>query len=124
MSQDQYLGNPLLKKSNVKFNYTKEQIEEYIKCAEDVEYFILNYCYIETLDHGLVKFSLYDCQKKKIKVINDNRKVIIMEGRQQGKCVKNSSFINIRNKKTGEMKRVTIEEFHEMLKLQSNNKES
>ena len=46
-----------------------------------------------------------------------------MEGRQQGKCVKNSSFINIRNKKTGEMKRVTIEEFHEMLKLQSNNKE-
>ncbi len=93
MSQDQYLGNPLLKKSNVKFNYTKEQIEEYIKCAEDVEYFILNYCFIETLDHGLVKFSLYDCQKKKIKVINENRKVIIMEGRQQGKTTTSVAYI-------------------------------
>jgi len=32
-----YLGNPLLKKSNVKFNFTKEQIEEYIKASEDPE---------------------------------------------------------------------------------------
>jgi hypothetical protein len=93
MSQDQYLGNPLLKKANVKFNFTKDQVEEYIKCSENVEYFILNYCYIETLDHGLVKFSLYDCQKKKIKVINENRKVIIMEGRQQGKTTTSVAYI-------------------------------
>lgn len=88
-----YLGNPLLKKSNVKFNFTKEQIEEYIKCSQDVEYFITNYCYIETLDHGLVKFDLYECQKRKIKIINENRKVIIMEGRQQGKTTTAVAYI-------------------------------
>jgi hypothetical protein len=90
---ESYLGNPLLKKSNVKFNFTKEQIEEYIKCSEDPEYFILNYCYIETLDHGLVLFNLYDCQKKKIRVLNENRKVIVMEGRQQGKTTTSVAYI-------------------------------
>jgi len=90
---ESYLGNPLLKKSNVKFNFTKDQIEEYIKCSEDPQYFILNFCYIETLDHGLVKFDLYDCQKKKIKVINENRKVIVMEGRQQGKTTTSVAYI-------------------------------
>lgn len=90
---DQYLGNPQLKKVNVKHNFTKEQVNELIKCSNDPEYFITNYCYIQTLDHGLIKFSLYDCQKNKIKVIHDNRKVIIMEGRQQGKTTTSVAYI-------------------------------
>ena len=88
-----YLGNPLLKKSNVKLHFTKEQIEEYIKCSNDPQHFIVNYCYIETLDHGLVKFNLYDCQKKKIDTIHNNRKVIVMEGRQQGKTTTSVAYI-------------------------------
>ena len=34
-----YLGNPNLKKSNVEVQYTKKQMAEYIKCAEDPIYF-------------------------------------------------------------------------------------
>jgi len=34
-----------------------------------------------------VKFKLYDCQKKKVEVILNNRKVVLMEGRQQGKTI-------------------------------------
>ena len=90
---EMYLGNPQLKKSNVKLNFTKEQIEEYIKCSDDPEYFIINYCYIETLDHGLIKFNLFDCQKRKIETIHNNRKIIIMEGRQQGKTTTSVAYI-------------------------------
>lgn len=82
-----YHGNPNLKPVGYQHEFTKEQIEEYLKCKEDPIHFIENYCMIITLDKGLQKFKLYDCQKKKVDVILNNRKVILMEGRQQGKTV-------------------------------------
>ena len=39
MSNDVYLGNPLLKKANTPIEFTQEQIEEYIKCKDDPVYF-------------------------------------------------------------------------------------
>ena len=40
---DQYLGNPNLKKANVAQNFTKKEVAEVIKCAEDPVYFIKTY---------------------------------------------------------------------------------
>ena len=55
MSSDQiYLGNPLLKKANVAHQWTKEEIEEYLKCKEDPVYFAVNYVKIVSVDEGLV----------------------------------------------------------------------
>jgi hypothetical protein len=88
-----YLGNPNLKAAGVQIGFTKEQLEEYIKCAEDPIYFINNYCKIVTLDHGLQPFKLYPCQINKVKVIHENRKVILMEGRQQGKTTTSAAYI-------------------------------
>jgi len=51
---ESYLGNPNLKKSGVKINYTEEQIREYHKCAKDPEYFINNYMKIVNVDRGLI----------------------------------------------------------------------
>ena len=34
MSDTVYLGNPNLKKANVKVEFTQENIEEFIKCKE------------------------------------------------------------------------------------------
>jgi hypothetical protein len=93
MTTTQYLGNQNLKAAGVAIDFTKEQIEEYMKCAEDPVYFIINYCKIVTLDHGLQPFDLYECQKKKIKVIHDNRRIILMEGRQQGKTTSSAAYI-------------------------------
>lgn len=93
MATTQYLGNQNLKAAGVAIDFTKEQIEEYIKCADDPIYFIVNYCKIVTLDHGLQPFDLYECQKNKIKVIHDNRRVILMEGRQQGKTTTSAAYI-------------------------------
>lgn len=82
-----YNGNPKLKKVGHKHVFTAEQVAEMEKCRLDPIYFIENYCHIISLDHGLVLFKLYECQKKKVDIILNNRKVILMEGRQQGKTI-------------------------------------
>ena len=38
--QNQYLGNPNLKKANTAVEFTKDDIKEYHKCAENPLYFI------------------------------------------------------------------------------------
>jgi hypothetical protein len=93
MSDISYLGNANLKKIGTPISFTEEQIQEYYKCSQDPVYFIDNYCMIVTLDHGIQPFKLYDCQKTKIKLIHDNRKVILMEGRQQGKTTSAAAYI-------------------------------
>ena len=93
MARKIYLGNPLLKAAGVSVPFTKENIEEYIKCSENYIYFIEKYCKIVTLDHGLQPFKLYDCQKEKLDIIHNNRKVILMEPRQQGKTTTSAAYI-------------------------------
>ena len=63
MSDNQYLGNPNLKKANVVQNWTKKELVEYQKCMESPQYFIENYVKIVSLDEGLVPFKMYDFQK-------------------------------------------------------------
>jgi hypothetical protein len=88
-----YNANSNLKAANVKIQFTQEQVIEYAKCANDPIYFIENYCKIVSLDHGLIPFKLYECQVEKVKVIHENRKVILMEGRQQGKTTTSAAYI-------------------------------
>ena len=88
-----YNGNSSLKRAGIELPYTEKEVLELAKCVEDPIYFIDNYCYIVTLDHGIQPFKLYDCQKEKIETIHNNRKVIIMEGRQQGKTTVAAAYI-------------------------------
>ncbi len=90
---DYYNSNASVKAAGVKIEFTPEQVQEYIKCSQDPIYFIDNYCYIVTLDEGLQPFKLYDCQKEKVDLIHNNRKVILMEGRQQGKTTTSAAYI-------------------------------
>lgn len=88
-----YNANANLKAAGVVVQFSQQDIQEYIKCSQDPVYFVDNYCYIVTLDSGLQQFKLYDCQKEKIETIHNNRKVIIMEGRQQGKTTTAAAYI-------------------------------
>lgn len=88
-----YNGNSNIKPVGFDMQFTVEQVKELMKCKEDPVYFIENYCYIVSLDHGLIPFKLYECQKKKVGVIMNNRKVILMEGRQQGKTITSAACI-------------------------------
>lgn len=82
-----YHGNPNLKPVGHKHTFTEEQIRELARCKNDIIYFIQKYAYIVSLDRGLILFDLYECQKKKIRTIQDNRMVVIMEPRQNGKTI-------------------------------------
>ena len=77
--------NPLLKKSDVQHKFTKKEIEEYIKCRDDIIYFLETHVKIVHVDEGLIPFDLYPFQKDLIKTISDNRNVIVKTGRQVGK---------------------------------------
>ena len=88
-----YNSNSNLKAAGQSISFTQEQLEEYVKCAEDAIYFINNYCQIVTLDDGLQPFKLYPCQVNKINIIHRNRMVILMEGRQQGKTTTSAAYI-------------------------------
>lgn len=84
-----YRTNPNLKAPGVEVSYTKEQFEDYVKCANDPIYFIKNNVKIVTLNKGLSPFIPYDYQEKFIREIHDNRFVISKFPRQSGKssCV-------------------------------------
>ena len=93
MSNDVYLGNPLLKKANTPIEFTQEQIEEYIKCREDPVYFAQNYVQIVTLDHGLQPFKTYDFQERLINNFHNHRFNICKMPRQTGKSTTCVSYL-------------------------------
>ena len=82
---DVYLGNPNLKKAGTEIQFTKKQIQEWIKCKEDPLYFACKYMQIINLDEGLVPFSMYDFQKKILMDFHKNRFNIAKLPRQTGK---------------------------------------
>jgi len=90
---DAYLGNPNLKKVNTPVEFTKEQIVEYQKCAEDPLYFMENYMKIVSLDEGLVPFKMYDFQKHIVRTIHSNRFTICKLPRQSGKSTTTVSYL-------------------------------
>jgi len=90
---EHYLGNPLLKKSNVPVEWTKEQILEYQKCMEEPLHFIQNYIKIVSLDEGLIPFKMFPFQKDMIGTIHNNRFTICKMPRQSGKSTTLVSYI-------------------------------
>jgi len=88
-----YLGNPNLKKANVQIEYTKEQVEEYLKCARDPLYFIKSYVKIVNVDKGLIQFEPYSFQEKMVETFATNRFVINKLPRQSGKSTIVTAFM-------------------------------
>lgn len=88
-----YLGNPNLKAAGVSIQYTKEQMTQYIRCAQDPIYFMDNYIKIIHVDKGLVPFKPYPYQEKLISSIHHNRFTICKLPRQSGKSTTILSYI-------------------------------
>ena len=82
---DGYLGNSHLKKVDQEIEWTPELLKEYMRCAEDPEYFALKYIKIVHVDKGLVPFDMYDYQKDICNKIFNNRRVAVLTARQSGK---------------------------------------
>ena len=83
--QEIYLGNPNLKKANVEQEFSKKEIAEFLKCAQDPVHFIREYIKIVSLDEGIIPFTMYDFQEDMVQKFHDHRFNIAKLPRQSGK---------------------------------------
>ena len=88
-----YLGNPNLKKANVTYEYSIEEIKEFKKCSKDPLYFMETYVKVVSLDEGLIPFNMYGFQRKIVNTIHNNRFVICKLPRQSGKSTTTISYL-------------------------------
>jgi hypothetical protein len=88
-----YNANANLKSIGVSQQFTNDQVVEYAKCMADPIYFIENYCYIVSLDFGLILAKLPDAVKSYVDIIHNNRKVIAMFPRQMYKTTTTAAYI-------------------------------
>lgn len=116
MDSTRYLNNPKIKRSGVPIEFTEEQITEYIKCKENINYFSENYIKVVHVDKGLIPLKLHSYQKDLVNLIDNNRFVCCRVGRQSGKCFFKDTNIVVKNKKTGEIKKISAIDFYDSIK--------
>lgn len=86
MSRDEiFKGNESLPPANAQYNYTVEELREFVKCSKDPVYFIKTYMKIIQVDKGLVSFEMWPFQEEMVQCYNENRFSITMCSRQVGK---------------------------------------
>lgn len=86
-----YEKNIDLKNNNIIFEYTKEELEIYAKCVNDVIYFS-QFCKVMT-DEGYQYIKLRDYQEDCLKKFQKHRKIIFLASRQIGKSIMSAIFI-------------------------------
>lgn len=92
-SENSYNGNIYVKRDGVVQHYTAHELNEYIKCRDDVAYFCENYVKVISLDKGLVPFKLRGYQTKMVKHFNDNKFNIVLACRQSGKSITSVAWL-------------------------------
>lgn len=109
--------NKFIKKPNVLSTYSAEDIEHMKKCAHPIDgpmYFMENFMMIQHPTRGSLLFDPYEYQRELVKSYHQYRQQISLLGRQLGKCLEKDSVIKVKNKNTGEIREMTIGEFHDL----------
>ena len=75
-----------IRKPELLFEYTPEEIQEVTKCAQDIIYFANNYCYCMQGGKGYQPLTLRDYQEDMLRNYSKNRFNICLSARQSGKC--------------------------------------
>ncbi|WNL62905.1 hypothetical protein [Citrobacter phage Ci1] len=83
--RSRYLNNPNLRRAWIQTKWTKEMVDEWVRCRDDIIYFAENYCSIIHIDHGIIKLQLRQYQKDMLKIMHENRMSINSLSRQLGK---------------------------------------
>jgi hypothetical protein len=80
-----YRGDPHLKPTGIKTQFTQKQIEEFLRCRDDPIYFVQTYMKVLHVDHGLVTIELYPYQERLIRNCINHRRIVAEQSRQSGK---------------------------------------
>ena len=104
-----YHGKKDLRDCNITFERTEEEDMEYKKCAMDCLYFVKNYVKFRN-DKGFTLVKLRDYQEDVLHMFSDeiwdeelqdvrmkNRRNILLQSRQTGKCFDLSQFVEIKD---------------------------
>lgn len=86
-----YEGKQFLRKGNIVFEYTDEEIQELARCASDIVYFAEKYAVVMT-DEGIRRVQLRDYQKDMLRNFQNERFNVVLASRQMGKTVTASIF--------------------------------
>lgn len=81
-----YENNTKLLKGDLNYERTDEEIQEWLRCKNDIIYFVEKYCKLMTPE-GIKHVKLRDYQRKYLKHLVDHRLSIYLACRQCGKCV-------------------------------------
>lgn len=81
-----------IKSPGMEVTYTADQVKELVKCSQDIIYF-LSYVKIIHPDRGRVTFEPWDYQKELFDLINNNRFVVALVARQQGKSILVAAYL-------------------------------
>ena len=90
---ENYLGNPNVKRDGVLQEWSEDLVREYAKCMVDPIYFAEKYCKVISLDDGLVPFKLYPYQKYMFRHFNEHRFNIVLACRQSGKSISACAYL-------------------------------
>lgn len=93
LSQFAFRGNTKLRPEGARIEYTADMIAELKKCMNDPVYFIKNYIYVVHPDRGVVKLELYPYQERMIEAYHNNKRVIFLTARQQGKTTVSAAYL-------------------------------
>lgn len=110
-----YEGKQFLRRGNIVFEYTQDELDEIKKCANDIVYFAETYAVVMT-DNGIQRVKLREYQKDLLRDFQHNRFNIVLASRQMGKCFLPNTKIDIRNNQAN-FRSITIGElFYTILK--------
>lgn len=88
-----YNNNPNLPREDYKHAFTQDEVDEFIKCANDPVYFAVKYMRIINVDHGLMPFRMWDFQQDMLRSFHENRFSICKLPRQVGKTTTSVAFL-------------------------------
>ena len=78
-------GNVKLLKPDLVYKRTPEEIEEWVRCKDDLVYFVEKYCKVMTPE-GIRPIKLRPYQQKYLECLRDHNLTIYLSCRQCGKC--------------------------------------
>lgn len=81
-----------LLKGDLVFQRTDEEIQEWLRCQQDIIYFVEKYCKLMT-PKGIQHVTLREYQKEYLKHLSENRLSIMLSVRQAGKTTTSGLFM-------------------------------
>ena len=90
-----YENNTKLIKGDLVFDRTPEEVKEWLRCKNDISYFVEKYCKLMTPE-GIKNVKLRDYQKNYLKHLEQHRLSIYLACRQCGKCISLTTKVTVK----------------------------